>query len=248
VTYLLAQGDSWFDYPCHHVLERLEALGYDVDSIAHRGDTIESMAYERGHSVKLARMFEKAHSRGRKPKAILLSAGGNDIAGDELSLLLNHRHSGLPVLNQSMIEGAISERLSSAYRSLLSGVTGLSRYYWKESLPILVHGYGYPVPDGRGYLGGDWILPGPWLRPSFHRKGWLELPENQAVMMHLIDRFNAMLSCLVEQPGFEHVHYLDLRPVLQAGSYREVWSDELHPTKYGFGLVADRFASVLEAA
>src|SRR5688500_17382096 len=43
---LVAEGDSWFDYPWHDVLRILEDHhGYDVESVAHKGDSIESMAY-----------------------------------------------------------------------------------------------------------------------------------------------------------------------------------------------------------
>jgi hypothetical protein len=42
---LLAEGDSWFDYPLEDVLSALELRGYDVESVAHMGDLIEDMAY-----------------------------------------------------------------------------------------------------------------------------------------------------------------------------------------------------------
>ncbi|MGH8603171.1 MAG: hypothetical protein ACREXR_10480, partial [Gammaproteobacteria bacterium] len=43
---LVAEGDSWFDYPWNDVLSLLEDYhGYDVSSVAHRGDRVEHMAY-----------------------------------------------------------------------------------------------------------------------------------------------------------------------------------------------------------
>src|SRR5205807_7752971 len=43
---LVAEGDSWFDYPWHDVLRMLEdEHGFDVESVAHKGDPVESMAY-----------------------------------------------------------------------------------------------------------------------------------------------------------------------------------------------------------
>src|ERR1051325_2242623 len=42
---LVAEGDSWFDYPLHDVLTMLEdEHGFDVESVAHKGDTVEDMA------------------------------------------------------------------------------------------------------------------------------------------------------------------------------------------------------------
>ena len=43
---LVAEGDSWFDYPFNDVLSLLEDNhGYDVESVAHKGDRVEEMAY-----------------------------------------------------------------------------------------------------------------------------------------------------------------------------------------------------------
>ena len=45
----IAEGDSWFDYPFHDVLSDLEdSYGFDVESVAHMGDTVEDMAYSDG--------------------------------------------------------------------------------------------------------------------------------------------------------------------------------------------------------
>jgi hypothetical protein len=46
---LIAEGDSWFDYPWFEVLGFLEDRHhYDVRAVAHRGDTVEAMAYSGG--------------------------------------------------------------------------------------------------------------------------------------------------------------------------------------------------------
>ena len=77
---VVAEGDSWFDYPWHEVLRMLEDQhGYDVESVAHRGDTVESMAYT-GQLEEFARVIEKLLRQNTIPNVILLSGGGNDIA------------------------------------------------------------------------------------------------------------------------------------------------------------------------
>jgi lysophospholipase L1-like esterase len=241
VKIIAAQGDSWFDYPGADVLERLETLhGYEVASCAHRGDTIESMAYDETQGRKLARLFLGLASGGREPEAVLVSAGGNDIAGDELALLLNHRASPLPAVNEDVLRGVL-ERIATAYRSLLFGITGLCRAFFGRQVPIVVHGYGYAVPDGRGFLGGAGILPGPWLLPSFVRKGRTDLDENALVMRRLIDAFAEMQRQVVATQGLEHVQALDARELLVGRDHRTLWADELHPTPAGFTLVADAF-------
>ncbi len=246
---LIAEGDSWFDYPFFDTLERLEgSFNFEIESVAHKGDTVESMAYDASQSATLARLFDKLGRQNSQPRAILLSGGGNDIAGDEFAILLNHASSGLPPLNDQVAAGVIEVRLKSAIVSVISGVTALSRHYFNRVVPIVIHGYAHPFPDGRGYLGGAWILPGPWLKPGFTQKGYSDLATNAGLVGDLIDRFNAMLQTLPDAAGLGHVTYLDLRQVLSSdlATYKKTWNDELHPTKPGFEAVAAEFARVVK--
>jgi len=247
---LVAEGDSWFDYPFHDVLGILEdSHNFRVESVAHKGDTIEEMAYDDTQLDGLERKMQHLQNDARVPRAILLSGGGNDIAGDEFAVLLNHRDANLGTLNGRIIDGIINERLRFAILSVIATVTRFSKLYFNRVTPVVIHGYGYPVPDGRGYLGGAWVLPGPWLEPGFRRKGYLNLVDNSAVMVDLIDAFNAMLATIPKEKGLEHVTYLDLRSILSnelAGrAYRKSWENELHPTKVGFQSVADEFNRVV---
>jgi lysophospholipase L1-like esterase len=247
---LIAEGDSWFDYPFFDVLERLEdGFGFEVESVAHKGDTVESMAYDPSQTSKLARLFERLGGQGRQPRAILLSGGGNDVAGDEFALLLNHAASGLPVLNDQIVSGVVDQRIKMALACLIAAVTTLSRRYFGRAVPVLVHGYGHAIPDGRGYLGGAWFLPGPWLKPGFTAKGYGVLSDNAQVVATLIDRFNAMLATLPQAPGLSHVTYVDLRGALNSNlqGYRQSWGNELHPTRAGFESVAGVVARVIQA-
>jgi lysophospholipase L1-like esterase len=246
---LIAEGDSWFDYPFFDVLERLEdGFGFEVESVAHKGDTVEAMAYDPSQTSKLARLFERLGGQGRQPRAILLSGGGNDVAGDEFGLLLNHASSGLPVLNDRIVSGVIDERIKAALACLIGAVTTLSRRYFERAVPVLVHGYGHAIPDGRGYLGGAWFLPGPWLKPGFTAKGYGVLADNARVVASLIDRFNGMVATLPQVAGLGHVTYVDLRDALTSDlqGYKQSWGNELHPTRAGFQSVATLVARVIQ--
>src|SRR4030042_3631142 len=127
---LIAEGDSWFDYPFCDVLEVLESQGYEIESVAHKGDNLEDMAHDPGQVERLTKAFEKVREQGKKPKAILLSGGGNDIAGDEFKKLINHANSGLPALNATVADGLILERLRTAMASLVGVVTRLSESHF----------------------------------------------------------------------------------------------------------------------
>jgi GDSL-like lipase/acylhydrolase family protein len=243
---LVAEGDSWFDYPWHDVLRMLEDHhGYDVESVAHKGDTIESMAYG-GQLEELTRTIEKLLRQGIIPSAILLSGGGNDVAGGEFRMLINHARSAHPGLNEQVITGVIDERVFDAYVTILTGVTMVCRQRTGRIIPIVIHGYGRPVPDGRGVLGGWGPLPGPWLQPGFRDKGFGTLTTCAKMAADLLDRFNAMLRRLAALPEFGHVRYVDVRDDLSNGAdYRTWWGNELHPTRRGFEVVAERFAAAI---
>jgi lysophospholipase L1-like esterase len=247
VGILVAEGDSWFDYPFHDVLRELEDRhGYDVESVAHRGDRIEEIAYGGNQLEELTRRIEKVLDRGLMLKAVLLSGGGNDVAGDEFGMLLNHAQSAIAGLNSSIINGVINERVRTAYITILSSITSVCQQKTGNPIPILIHGYDYPVPDGRGFLGGWGPLPGPWLEPGFRVKGFADLPRRIQLAHDLIDRLNSMLEALAGLAPFAHVHYVDLRNTLQTGDeYRQWWENELHPTEQGFRAIAEKFATVL---
>lgn len=249
--FLVAMGDSWFDYPLWDVLKLLEDnYGYDIESAAHRGDAIESMAYQGGQLDKLARCFEKLIERGATPLAALVSGGGNDIAGEEFGMLLNSDASGISGWNGEIVDGVINQRILNAYRTTAQGINALSMKYVGKVIPILVHGYDYPVPDGRGFLGGWGPLPGPWLQPGFRQKLFEDLAPTVAMMQDIIDRFNGMLKVFASDANFSNVHVVDLRKTLPNdltnNAYKTWWGNELHPTDQGFGAVTDKFAAALK--
>jgi hypothetical protein len=245
--FLAAAGDSWFDYPFYDVLKLLEDdYGYNIESAAHAGDPIESMAYQGGQLDNLVRCLEKIAAQGAVPKAVLLSGGGDDIAGKEFGMLLNNATSAIGGWNDEIVDGVLNQRIVTAYKFILGYVTQLCVKKFGKALPILVHGYDYPVPDGRGFLGGGWFLPGPWLKPGFDEKLFKDLAKNIVLMHDVLDRFNNMLLTLAKSPPFGNVHYVDLRGTLKTdATYTDWWGNELHPTLDGFRAVADRFAKEL---
>ena len=245
---LIAEGDSWFDYPFNDVLKALEDdYGYDIETVAKAGDRVEDMAYSGGQLDEFVRRIEKLLRRGDVPQAILLSGGGNDIAGEvEFSMLINHAASSINGLNASVVDGVIDQRLYDAYATILTAVTTVCQRTIGHSVPILVHGYDYAVPDGRGVLGGWWRLPGPWLEPGFRQKGYTQMAIRKQIIKSLIDRFNIMLARVAKHPEFAHVRYVDLRQTLSTETnYKDDWANELHPTGLGFDAVAKKFAALL---
>ena len=249
--FLLAAGDSWFDYPFHDVLKALEDdHGYNVESAAHAGDPIESMAYFGGQLDKFSRCLDKVRAQGGTPKAVLISGGGDDIAGREFGMLLNSALSPISGWNAGIVDGLLNPRLTTAYKTLIASINGICQSELGHVVPILVHGYDYPVPDGRGFWGG-FLLPGPWLKPGFDEKHYQGLAVRISMMKIIMDQFNSMLASLTKDAAFANVHYLDLRGTLStehaSNEYQQWWDNELHPTEEGFSAVAAKFATVLDS-
>ena len=249
--FLVAAGDSWFDYPIHDVLKKLdEEHGYDIESAAHRGDPVEAMASENGQLDKLARCFEKVAARGGNPKAVLLSGGGDDIAGKEFGMLLNNRTLPIGGWNAQVVSGVLNQRITVAYQKMFWVATQMGMRYTGKKLPILIHGYDYPVPDGRGFWGG-WPFPGPWLQPGFREKLFEDLNTTVTMMHQVMDQFNDTMIALTKFPELGDVRYVDLRGTLsndlKSDKYKQWWANELHPTEDGFSAIANRFASTLSA-
>ncbi|CAA9366208.1 MAG: hypothetical protein AVDCRST_MAG32-69 [uncultured Nocardioides sp.] len=242
---LVAEGDSWLSYPGTDVLDVLkDGYGWHVHSVADAGDNLESMAYDASQLRAVISTFLDLKRLDETPNALLLSGGGNDFAGAELAMLLDHRetdHGGInDVITTELVEG----RMVEAWCNLLGFTRQVAIELFEKPVRTVIHGYAYPVPDGRGFAGGYGLLPGPWLAPSYARKGIggrseEGLQKRFEVTKELLDRYNVMLAWLVDQPGMGHVAYADLRETLSGPpDYESDWANELHPTPHGFTEVA----------
>ncbi len=242
---LVAEGDSWFDHPGGDVLSALEDLGYEVEANAHCGDTLEDMSFNPRQLGDFHRLLHRVKLSGRTPKAILLCGGGNDLTGEEFGTLVNHVASGLPALNTSVLDGVVDGRLKVALAHWIGGVDAVARGVFGLPLKIVIHGYDYPVPDGRGATLGPLRPKGPWLRPGFWLKGHTNLQRNRGVIRDLINRLNDMQVSLVEELELPNLIHVDLRNTLSSVLYENDWETELHPTEAGFRSLARKIASAL---
>jgi hypothetical protein len=248
---LVGEGDSWFDYPPgYDVMDQLEDFGYRVHSVANAGATVEQMAYGPDNDQPVADFFKRdpsqlaetlRHIRDERPAAVLFSGGGNDIAGDELLPLLNHKNAGGDPLRMEMVNGLFNITIKQGYRTFLGMVQSEAKRQ-KRTIPVVGHGYDYAIPDGRGVINilGFHFL-GPWLAPSLNKKGYNEA-EGLPIVRRLIDAHNNMLKALPAE--FPFFHPVDLRGTL---TKKSEWANELHPTNDGFKKVTRKIQAKLEA-
>jgi hypothetical protein len=164
--------------------------------------------------------------------------------------LLKPLREGDDPLDQGKVSGFIDGMLFSCYDTVIKTLTTNSE------TPLLIHGYDYPIPDGRG----DMVLidpSGPWLLPSFKAHGYDIIGNRQhlslasEVMKRLIDRLNAAIKKVVSAYP-DRAHYVELTGTLAShlatpDDYKLLWANELHPHEQGFDLLAAQVAKQLKA-
>ena len=246
---LVAEGDSWFELPYtpirRDVVEWIRSFRYVVRPVADYSHTLKHMAYDPDQHRETTDLFQRLARRSRPPSAIILSGGGNDLV-NELNSLLNSAGSNNPILRKHEVDEFVDD-VRDYFTDLVQFIkTACQESFKTDSIPILIHGYGYPVPDGRGFRVFGARVRGPWLHPVFEAKGYTDLQENTQAMKELVGKFNGMLSDF--SGGMKHVHYVDVRDCLtnELEGYHNDWNDELHPTNSGFEKVAGKFRQTLE--
>ena len=100
-----------------------------------------------------------------------MSGAGNDIAGDEFVILLNHAASTLPAVNDDIVRGVIEVRLKAAYARMIGGLTTIPQSHFNRPIPMITHGYDYALPDGRGLTGGFGCYRAHGWSQGFRKKG-----------------------------------------------------------------------------
>jgi Dyp-type peroxidase family len=187
-------------------------------------------------------------------KAVLVGAGCNDlVAGlpgqQPLYKMLKPFGGGDDPLDQAAVSSFIDGALSGCYDAVIKTLTANSK------IPVIIHGYDHPIPDGRG----DQVLidpAGPWLLPFFEARGYdiTHKPQRLAlaseVMKRLFDRLNAAIK-KVAAAYPNRAYYVDLTGTLaktygDADKYTLLWANELHPNEQGFDLLAAQVAKQLK--
>lgn len=240
---IVAEGDSWFAYPpitkVKNLIRNLEDLGYSIRNLSTVGHSLIEIVYgtitDTKHNYNSSQQIDLTLEviDQMQPDIVLLSGGGNDIAGDELKNYLNHYKSGLPTFKDGFLKHSIDVTLKKAFTDFFTAVRSNNK-----NTQFIIHGYGYPPVNGDG-VGID-LRPlnfaGPWLKPAFSSNGYVDRKFCEAEMRTVMDWFNDMLMEL--DATFSYVHYVDLRSLTDDFS---LWVNELHLTSKGYRIAAEAF-------
>jgi hypothetical protein len=229
---ILAEGDSWFDYP----LSR-DTIGWIqrggppfplILNLAHHGDIATEMLGVAQRRRIIENLTDPANGTF---DALLFSAGGNDIAGDQFCLWVrtfvagNDPSHGLDEQRLAAILGVVN----AAYVDLIQ-----IRDQFAPDCVIFFHGYDFALPDGRDVCG-----VGPWLKPSLDLRGWTDPAMGAEIVKRMLKALDRLLLQIEQQN--RNVVYVRTQGTLSSAD----WANELHPTESGFGKIADVFLKAL---
>ena len=237
----LAIGDSWFDYPLDgnsYTGAHTDIVAYlpivsnqklKVVNLAHWGETaVQEMSLPKQRRMTEV-VLDKSNWLNGKPDVILISAGGNDIAGDNflISLDFNDGHS----------TGLSAER----FPKLLAAIEAcyLELFAFRDRLapgvPIVGHCYDIPIPNG--------VHPpciGPWLQPSLISKNWPNAVRRD-IVRHALTEFRDLLKSLEKRK-----HSLFFLAETHDTVGEAEWANELHPGHEGFAKLARKIWATVE--
>jgi hypothetical protein len=234
----LAIGDSWFWYVNNNILGTMinhRALSDDhrnIQLVGYNGARLKDYVGEGKYADTVEHFLRPGFVDVFSE--FYISGAGNDAVAVDLAL---HDHCPPGTNADAWIDDrGMDDMLFRLRQSLTRLIAGI-RFAKRDSAsppPIFVHGYDYPIPDGRGFEFGL-IHAGPWLAPAMDERG---VPPDMAlrgqIARILIDRLNddLLAPLAAATPG---VVYIDSRGILpRDGTYRDYWANEMHPTNLGF--------------
>lgn len=237
--FALLLGDSWFWYPISNLAVEIGAAMPEHEFVV--AGTNGANAGDWGTKLLRSTDFTfKMYASG--VRALVLSGGGNEIAGEQdfLGILAEPEQCrNATTVNQcyeaGQPEGTIT-RIEAAYRAVI-----LKFRVFNPTATVFTHNYDYCWPTGKGFFG-----PGDWLKRPMDLA---EVPEplRRPLFKDLLDRLVQMQQQLAKEPGL-----MPLVPITTAGTLpdkRSIWANELHPTAAGFRLLARKaVVPALEAA
>jgi len=237
---VLAEGDSWFDYPVPlfggGIIPRLEnALGVPILNLAEAGDQARYMLGVRERKILIEQLTNGCPAGGPWD-AMLFSGGGNDIVDNPMVLWIRDFDATRPpaaLIHQPRLDAALA-LVRAGYEDLIALRDSLS-----PQTHLFFHAYDFVIPDGRGVC-----FHGPWLKPTYDMRGFPTQASADAVTRILLQQFAAIIQSL--ESSHPNVTFVNGQGTL--APHASSWHNELHPSKDGFKAFATLFHRALKTA
>jgi hypothetical protein len=239
---ILAIGDSWFWYPRNNLLEALAKhaklkSGYEhMVCLGKNGATMSDYVDLPGRPGRFGRRLRELLQQDPMQyiAVFALSGAGNDAV--DYSLGLDADCSGATTPGDCVTEGGLPRLTGEIVKavSLLMHEVLWAFQTQPRQPTVLLHGYDYAVPDGRGFTLAGLPFGGPWLALAMDRRSVPpDLQLRKGIVKLMINEINIALK-RYENPA-AGIHFIDSRNTLDSGAgYLNDWDNELHPTRAGF--------------
>lgn len=226
---MLVVGDSWYWYPVSN-------LATEISEAMQPDQTLTCIGFSGSEAAQWSTRYRKDIDFGFKMfgadvQALLLSGGGNDVAGmADFLRLLGDDCSQARTVEECFRAGqpdAILSSIMGAYKEVILRFRG-----YNPTATVVMHNYDYAWPTGKGLFG-----PSDWLKAPMEKAG---VPEGlrRALFRHIVDRLHE------EQAELATIAKLGpLVAIKTSGTLPEhtrCWANELHPTREGFRMIATK--------
>jgi hypothetical protein len=245
---LLAIGDSWFEYPVYDngpwpeetgivAPVQLQSMGSpppQILNLAQHGQATTAMLSWENQQTLQSVLEDGSwlNQETNLPDAILVSAGGDDVVGDQFVIYLDYGRG----LNVDRFKGALAS-VEASYKDLFA-----FRDMFAGGVPIIGHCYDYALPNG--------VVPAcveeAWLKPSLDFAGY-GYADGVAIVKTMIDMVHDMFAGLAAESQYNFT-LIDTRGVIAPDTTSPTgWANEIHPHFAGFTALAGRFLNILQA-
>lgn len=231
---IIAEGDSWMEYPVNSDL--IDWLGKDfaILSLARAGDTWPNIIDEDGEPPKhysdgsLMGLLHTLRQPDPKPfQIVMLSVGGNDMIGEIVSCV--HPYDPARPTDQYINHAnfdLIMNEVIYYYTNAIKEILLLGK-------KIILHSYDYPNPAEEGQYIGHKLK---------HERNFPGVGLMREVVNQMIDAFYDRLAAMAAVSG-GNVHLVNLRETIGTtdilnGPDPLMWADEMHGTRDGFRKLA----------
>lgn len=233
---VLLLGDSWLWYPFGNLAVEIGAALPREQFLVIGTNGLEAAEWASKGRKYIDFAFEQYAPTAR---ALVVSGGGNDIAGmaDFLQLVADDC-SRARTVEQCYRSGQPDAKLIAIVAAYAAVIAKFRAY--NRSATVLTHNYDDAWPTGKGVFG-----PADWLKAAMDRAS---VPQRlrRALLRDLLRRLRLAQLALAADAGVRPIECLATAGTLPDNE--RIWANELHPTPSGFRMLArQRFVPALEA-
>jgi len=229
---ILVVADSWFWYPLDNLATEIAAAMPSQTLVVIGNNGAEADQWNTKYRKQIEHGF-KMYASG--VQALMLSGGGNDVAGmSDFLRLLQEDCSGAKTVDDCYGVSQPDQLMSlitGAYRGVITRFRG-----YNSNAPVLMHNYDHAWPTGKGFFG-----PGDWLKKPMD---FARVPKalRRDLFKDLVARLRRAQLALAKETKLGPLVAISSAGTMpdSPGTAEQWWANELHPTPQGFKLLAKK--------